>query len=247
MGGNFFWIQDILQNSVNFLRGEAIMRERMTGRVGRIISGSFNALIDAVENAAPETIMEQAIREIDEAVDDVRTELTQTVANKHLANSRLMQINQKLDDLAGKIELAVAENRDDLAETAISQQLDMEAQVPVLEHQIAELSDVEKELEGYINALQAKKREMRDELTLYKKSQSQATAVDAATSSSSSVETKISRAESAFDRVMGNATGMGSTTHTDRKSSAQMSELEDMARHNRVKERLAALKKKQGL
>ena len=100
--------------------------------------------------------MEQAIREIDEAVDDVRTELTQTVANKHLANSRLMQINQKLDDLAGKIELAVAENRDDLAETAISQQLDMEAQVPVLEHQIAELSDAEKELEGYITALQAK-------------------------------------------------------------------------------------------
>ena len=31
------------------------MKESLTSRVGRIVSGSLNALIDAVENAAPET------------------------------------------------------------------------------------------------------------------------------------------------------------------------------------------------
>ena len=46
------------------------MKEKITGRVSRIISGGFNALIDAVENAAPEAVMEQALREIDEAIED---------------------------------------------------------------------------------------------------------------------------------------------------------------------------------
>ena len=41
------------------------MKERLIGRVGRIISGSFNSLIDAIENAAPETVMSEVIREID--------------------------------------------------------------------------------------------------------------------------------------------------------------------------------------
>ena len=40
------------------------MKERLIKRVGRIISGSFNAVVDAIENAAPETVMEQALREM---------------------------------------------------------------------------------------------------------------------------------------------------------------------------------------
>lgn len=146
------------------------MREKITGRVSRIISGGFNALIDAVENAAPEAVMEQALREVDDAIADVRNELGQVIANKHLANSRLMQVNTKCEELAEKIELAVEENRDDLAEVAISQQLDIEAQIPILEAQIADLSSSEKELEGYIAALKGKKGEMKEDLRLFKAS-----------------------------------------------------------------------------
>ncbi|MBU1138325.1 MAG: PspA/IM30 family protein [Proteobacteria bacterium] len=224
------------------------MKERITGRVGRIISGSFNALVDAVENVAPEIVMEQAIREVDDAIEDVRSELGKTIANKHLANSRLMQINQKCEELSEKIELAVSENRDDLAETAIAQQLDMEAQIPILENQISDLSGKEKELEGYIAALQGKKREMRDELNLYKTSRKDTEKeLPTASGKTSSVETKISRAESAFARVLSDTTGFSSgIAATDRKSAAQMNELEDMSRKNRVKERLAAIKGKKG-
>jgi phage shock protein A len=224
------------------------MKEKITGRVGRIISGSFNALINAVENVAPEIVMEQAIREIEEAIEEVRSELGKTIANKHLANSRLMQINQKCEELAEKIELAVNENRDDLAETAISQQLDMEAQIPILENQISDLSGKEKELEGYIAALQGKKREMREELNLYKNSRKETEKTSPARGgNNSSVESKISRAESAFERVLSENTGFASGLATvDRKSAAQMNELEDMSRKNRIKERLAAIKGKRG-
>ena len=223
------------------------MKEKITGRVGRIISGSVNALIDAVENVAPEVVMEQAIREIEEAIEEVRAELGRTIANKHLANSRLMQINQKCEDLAEKIELAVEAKRDDLAEAAISQQLDMEAQIPILENQISDLSGEEKELEGYIAALQGKKREMREELNLYRSSRNEKAPGTPAAGKASSVEAKIGRAESAFERILANNTGFSpGVAATDRKTAAQLKELEDMSRDNRIKERLAAVKGKKG-
>lgn len=225
------------------------MKESITGRVSRIISGGFNALIDAVENAAPEAVMEQALREVDGAIEEVRSELGKIIANKHMANSRLMQVNTKCEDLNEKIELAVQESRDDLAEVAISQQLDIEAQIPILENQIADLSNTEKELEGYIAALKGKKGEMQEDLRLFKASHKENSAGDggAAAQQGDSIAGKVSRAESAFDRVLESSTGIvrGSGV-ADRDTAAAMSELEDMSKKNRIQERLAAIKGKQG-
>lgn len=224
------------------------MKEKITGRVGRIISGTFNALVDAVENAAPEVVMEEAIREIDDAIDEVRTELGTVIANKHLANSRLIQVNNKCEDLAEKIDLAVSESRDDLAEAAIAKQLDYEAQIPVLENQISDLSGQEKELEGYIAALQGKKREMREDLRLFKESRKQANQASSPQGSAgSSPGSKVDRAESAFDRVMEKSGGQAvRSMATDRENAKAMNELEDLARKNRIQERLAAVKKNKG-
>jgi len=221
------------------------MKEAITSRVGRIISGSFNALVDAVENAAPEVVMEQAIREIDGAIEDVRDELGRVIASKHMANSRLMQVNQKCEDLSGKAELAVTENRDDLAEAAISMQLDMEAQIPILETQIAELSSQEKELEGYVAALQGKKREMNDDLRLYRQSVKEAeqeTRMGTAGSGSDPVGNKVRKAQSAFERIANRQTGLPGAPGVDPKTASRMNELEDLSRKNRIQERLAAVK-----
>lgn len=224
------------------------MKDKITSRVSRIISGGFNALLDAVENAAPEAVMEQALREVDDAIEEVRNELGQVMANKHMANQRLMQVNTKCEELQEKIELAVGENRDDLAEAGISQQLDIEAQIPILENQIAELSGEEKELEGYIAALKGKKGEMLEELRHFKASRKEKSAVESAPAgSSTTIENKISRAESAFGRVMENATGAAqSKGATDKKTAAALNELENLSRKNRIQERLAAIKGKRG-
>jgi phage shock protein A len=225
------------------------MKEKITGRVGRIISGGFHAILDAVENTAPEVVMEQSLREIDDAIADVRSELGTVIANKHLANSRLMQVNQKCEDLGEKIELAVSEERDDLATVAIAQQLDIEAQIPILETQISDLSSEEKELEGYIAALQGKKREMNEDLRLFKASRKDVKASGAthAAAKNNSVENKVDKAQSAFERVLENNTGVSVGAGTpDRNSAAALAELEDLARKNRVQERLAAIKGKQG-
>ena len=81
-------------------------------------------------------------------MEEVRTELGRTIAAKHLATTRLQEENTRHGDLAGQIELAVSEGRDELAETAIAQQIDIEAKIPVLERTISQGSETEQELEG---------------------------------------------------------------------------------------------------
>ena len=97
-----------------------MMTEGLINRVKRLVSGGVNSMVDAVESAAPETVMKEAIREIDSAIDEVRDELGLAIANKHHASKRLMEANAKHEDLAEKLRLAVDQGRDDLAEAAIS-------------------------------------------------------------------------------------------------------------------------------
>ena len=55
----------------------------------------------------------------------------------------------------------------------------------------------------------------------------------------------MDKATSSFDRVIENATNIvGGTSPKDRDSATKLAELDDLARANRVKERLAAIKSK---
>lgn len=219
------------------------MSESIAHRVGRIVAGSFNVLVDAVENAVPETVMDQAIREIDQSIDEIRVELGLVIANKHLASNRLMEENRKHEEISANIKTAIEEDRDDLAEAAIALQMDLEAQIPVLEAAITDAGQQERELEGYIRALQAKKREMVVELDNYKASREQVGGSDGPAGASSSTEVKVDKAGEAFDRVMRANTGLPAQQGVqDRQGSAQLAELDDLARNNRVKERLAQIK-----
>ena len=222
------------------------MAETIATRVGRLISGSVNALIDAVENAAPETVMQQAIREIDAAIDEVRAELGKVLAGKHLAAKRIADENRRHEELTEQIELALKQGREDLAETAVARQFDIEAQLPVLEHTITDAGAQQKELEGYIAALQARRREMEAELSSYKAAQrAKPTSMPAGAASGGDVSRRAERAEHAFQRVLQNATGVPGTPGANLGDAAKLAELEELARKNRIRERLEAMKAKQ--
>lgn len=220
------------------------MSEFLVSRVKRLVSGGFNSIIDAVESASPETVMKEAIREVDDALDQVRDALGKAVANKHLANTRLMDANRRHEDLVAKIQLAVDQNRDDLAEAAIARQLDLEAQIPILESAIKDASGEELELEQYIAALGARKREMEEELASFRASRETIAETGSSTPQSARdvAERKTSNAEKAFNRVMQSSTGLPGMVGDDRRTAAQLAELENLARANRVSERLAAFK-----
>jgi len=219
------------------------MKESITGRVGRIISSSVNALVDALENVAPHLVMEEAIREVDGVLDEVKTELGKTISQKHLAEQRLASQRKRHVELSQQAQLAVDKGRDDLAEAAIAQQMDIEVQIPVLEQAVGAASSQEKELEGYINALKAKRREMREELTRFNESRkSAATHEDGGASAPGvSIADKVEKAGSAFDRIMEKNSGLPSGRR-DMGNEAKLAELEELSRQNRIKERLAAFK-----
>ncbi len=118
-----------------------------------------------------------------------------------------------------------------------------------MENQITDLSSSEKELEGYIAALKGKKGEMREELKLYKASRKENSSASGgvAVNKGASIADKVSKAESAFGRVMENTTGISQgSSAADRNTAAALKELEDMSRNNRIQERLAAIKGKRG-
>ena len=218
------------------------MAEGLINRVKRLVSGSVNSIVDAVESATPETVMKEAIREIDSAVDEVRDRLGLAIANKHHANKRLMEASAKHEDLAEKLRLAVDQERDDLAEAAITRQLDLEAQIPILEQALKDASAEEGELEAYISALTGRRREMEEDLQTYLTSRPTEAETISNAPSSAQPDRKVENAETAFNRVLRGATGVPGTVKTDHETAAKLAELEKVSRENRIKERLAALK-----
>ena len=123
------------------------MGESIGKRVTRLVSASMNTLVASFENAAPESLMEEAIREMDAVMEEARTELGRQLAQKHLADKRLTEEKSRYEALSRQIGVAVSQGRDDLAETGIAEQMDIEARIPVLTASIEECGKKEKELE----------------------------------------------------------------------------------------------------
>ena len=224
-----------------------VMQENLAERVKRIISGSANAFVTAIENAAPRVVMQEAIAEVERACDDVRADLGKLVARKHLATRELTAKNSRHEELTEQISDAVSSGRDDLAEAAIAKQMDIEAQMPILENTISELADDEKQLEGLLAALKAKKREMEQDLAEFERTQREAGAQSiegaGATAASNGAAVAAEKATSSFNRVLEGATGL--KMDRDGVDDGSLQELEELSRQNRVKERLEALKAKQ--
>ncbi|HFC8455418.1 TPA: PspA/IM30 family protein [Neisseria subflava] len=221
------------------------MSETLSRRVGRLVSGGFHALIDAAENLAPEAVMNESIREIERAVDEVRAELGKVLAQKHLAAKKMADESNRHEAIDANLQAAVDAGRDDLAEAGIAEQMDIEARLPILENTIADCAAQEKELEGFIAALQAKKREMQQQLQDWRAAQQSVGAGKAAGGNGSDLNRIARDAEksgNAFDRVMGRQNSVHSST--DAAQLAKLKELEDLSRNNRIAERLAALKAK---
>ena len=221
------------------------MSETLSRRVGRLVSGGFHALIDAAENLAPEAVMNESIREIERAVDEVRAELGKVLAQKHLAAKKMADESNRHEAIDANLQAAVDAGRDDLAEAGIAEQMDIEARLPVLENTIADCAAQEKELEGFIAALQAKKREMQQQLQNWRAAQQSMGTGKTASGNGSDLNRIARDAEksgNAFDRVMGRQNSVHSST--DAAQLAKLKELEDLSRNNRIAERLAALKAK---
>jgi phage shock protein A len=130
----------------------------------------------------------------------------------------------------------------------VARQLDIEAQLPVLETTLGEYTRQEGELQGYVAALLAKKREMQEALSEFRKSRA---AAAAATVSSTGRGRRPATAEHRIDKRHGrlrphlrapDGACPGRRAATRLQQAAQLKELDDLVRDNKIAERMAQLK-----
>lgn len=222
------------------------MADTLKTRVARVIAGGAHALLDKIEDAAPLAMLEQSVREIEKVTEEVRAELGRTIANRHLAQQQHVHLNKEHDSISDSLATALAESRDDLAKTAIARQIDIEAQLPILESSLGQLTADEKELSSFVDALMGKEREMRSAIAEFERSRKLAESA-LSTSNGGAKNTaaagRARTAESAFDRTFTRQTGLDRTgVRATLEQAGKLKELNDLVRDNRINERLSALK-----
>lgn len=222
------------------------MTDSLRTRVSRVIAGGAHALLDKIENAAPVVALEQSVRELEQVTGDVRAELGLILANRHLAQQQHLRLNKEHDTIAMALTTAIADKRDDLAKSAIARQIDIEAQLPILETSLSEFSQQDKELSGFIDALMGKQREMQRAIADFEASRRLAESSTPAKHTASSTQAKVQSAQSAFDRTYQRQTGLNPIERSaTMQQSSKLAELNQLVLDNKINERLIALKASQ--
>lgn len=221
------------------------MNERISHRIRRIITGTANSIVSKIEGLAPEVVLEQAINEVDGALDEVRVELGRVTAQRHHVSKAMGKLNAEHSELDESMTVAQAQGRRDLMEAAISRHLDIEDQLAALEAQLGDLGREELDLNKAIAGLVAKRNEMEEDLADFKVAQREAAALAALKGGERSQVTpqlKADRAGRAFDRVMRTVTGVArDRVQSASAESAKLVELADLSKKARIEARLKAL------
>jgi phage shock protein A len=218
------------------------MTESIFQRVRRILSGRIEDTVDAMERANSDGTMRESIREVDRAIDEVRSDQENAMTRRLQAARQHTMIVAKVEELTDKAKFALQEGREDLAEGALARQVDLESQLGQLDQIQVLAREEEEKLEDSLSALRARKQQMEEALAAYMIARADASlGGDNGLSNSRGIEKTVNHAESAFDRAMTGAGGIG-FTRGDAKSINSVAEIDTMQKSATVAQRLAALK-----
>ena len=219
------------------------MTDTIASRVTRVIGGSVHALLDAVENAAPEATMAQAIREVDQAIDEVRGELGRVEA---VEARRLVEPQQAQhpEGNAGRANRhRDGQGRRDACPRR-HRQADRHRRSDPRAAALA--AGCHRSRQGarrlYRGAHRQEARNGVGAAGLHRGARGRGRIPPAKNASSGTTQGKVDRAGSAFDRVMARETGLAGGAPAINADAAKLQELQEMARTHRIDERLAALK-----
>lgn len=212
-----------------------MMHEGILSRMGRLIAGVANAAIDKAEGANKIAVIEQAIREIDAAADEARSDLGKARAEEYRIVARRNEIVEDITSLDEKIRLAVSSGRDDLAKAAVSRQIDLEAQVAALDKALADVREHLDEGQKALHAVLATRRESEARLADFKRSLTQHNQEAPAGGTRAGSTADAARAAATVSRVTGVTAGAAA-------SSAELDELDRLHREHAIEARLARFK-----
>uniref|UniRef100_Q07M37 Phage shock protein A, PspA n=1 Tax=Rhodopseudomonas palustris (strain BisA53) TaxID=316055 RepID=Q07M37_RHOP5 len=219
------------------------MPESILLRVRRLLSARVEDSIDAMERANSDATMREAIREVGRVVDEVRADKERVMARRLQAARQQEMIGKKVAELTDKARFALKEGRDDLAEGAVSRQIDFEEQGRQLDQVQSLARDEEAKLDESLQALRTRQRQMEEALTAFLAARTEAAlGGDTGKVVKRDVERSVERAEAAFDRAM---TGNGGVKFArgDVEAINRVAEIDGLQKSATVAERLAALRR----
>ena len=164
-----------------------------------------------MEQAGGEAVMREAIREADRAIDQVKAEHEATMARRLQAARQQQMLAERVEELTDKANFALGEGRDDLAEAALTRQIDFEAQAASLDQVQAQAREEEPQLEDGLAALQARKRQMEDSLAASSPRAARPRSAATVAAARPIGRQESHGAEQAFDRAMAGSGGVGFT------------------------------------
>lgn len=224
------------------------MNDSISSRIGRIITGTAYSIVSKIEGLAPEAVLEQAITEVDQVLDEVRAALGGITAQKHHVSKTMARLNHEHAELEEQVVVAYTQGRKDLVESALARQTDIEDQLPALEGQLGRLSKQESDHTQALTGLIAKRNEMEDELQEFINSRKQEAAVsdmDAEFATPDSALWKAERAEGTFSRMIHRTTGINRSSLTSNsRESAKLVELANLSRNAKIEAKLKALEER---
>jgi len=114
----------------------------LISRISRLFKADIHGLLDSIEE--PQTLLKQAVREMQEAIDNNEYEQKRITKRIEQHNAHYDQVNQITKDLENKIDLCFRQNNADLARSFIRKRLETAERAEYIE---SELSSLKRQLE----------------------------------------------------------------------------------------------------
>jgi phage shock protein A len=212
-------------------------QEGILGRMGRIVSGATNAVIDSIEGRASEVVVEQALRDIDRATDAARVEYGRHQAEAHRIEAGIASKRREAADLEGKVRAALDAGRAELARPVVARQIDLESQIEALEVALAEAKANVAEGARGLAAVKASRDDVERRLAELRKAAQASEAPSAKGRAAGGAADRAADALRAVERV----TGVPAAPEV---GAAEIAEIERIQRDRLIDERLASLRDK---
>ncbi len=223
------------------------MSEPLLSRVRRLISAGIEDAVDAMERARGPGVMREAIREVDRLIDEVRAAQDAAMTARLVAMRQQRLFRGSAATLEEKARFALAERREDLAEAAITRQIEFEAQASRLDPVQAAAAEEADRLGVCLTALTARKDDMNQALAAFEAARRDVLPDgDMPVRPGLRTDRRLTRAEEAFDRAMAGAGGACGLARADAQVASKVAELTMLQTGAAVAQRLAALRSSTG-
>jgi phage shock protein A len=128
-------------------------------RIRKIINANINDMLDKVED--PEKMINQIIREMDQAILDMRRKAASSIATKKMLEKKLKKTKTDYEQWEKNAKTAIENGDDDLAIKALEKRNSFEGKTKSLEEEVAEAEELASSLKENVIEAEEKAQEFR--------------------------------------------------------------------------------------